>query len=193
MSLRSTPARNHALRVLLIEDEAHDVELNCRELERAGYAVTATIAQTQAELAAKLAKPYDVILSDYSLPGWNGMEAFKFLQQQPGGCPAPFILVTGSLGEETAVECLKQGISDFVLKHRLARLPVAVQRAIDERTLERQREITLEQLQRAHEELEVRVQRRTVELSALNFSLREEIERRKAAERVLRETEQRFR
>src|SRR5438270_2967924 len=193
MSIRSNPVRNHALRVLLIEDTEQDAELNCHELERAGYTVTATVTQTQAEVAAKLREPYDVILSDYSLPGWTGMEAFKFLQQQPGGCPAPFILVTGSLGEETAVECLKQGISDFVLKHRLSRLPVAVQRAIDERALRRQREMTLEQLQRAHEELEVRVQQRTVELLSLNFSLRQEIERRKGAESALRESEQRFR
>lgn len=186
-------ALNHALHVLLIEDRAEDVELNCHELKRAGYSLTATVVETQAQLAAKLADPYDVILSDFSLPGWTGMEAFKFLQRQPGGCPAPFILVTGSLGEETAVECLKQGISDFVLKHRLSRLPVAVQRAIDERALRRQREMALEQLQRTHEELEVRVQQRTVELLNLNFSLREEIERRKGAESALRESEQRFR
>lgn len=185
--------RNNTLRVLLIEDSPEDAELNCRELQRAGYSVEAITIQTEAELAHRLHRPYDVILSDHGLPGWTGMDAFEFLSRQPGGCPAPFILVTGSLGEETAVECMKQGISDFVLKHRLSRLPVAVQRAIDEVALRRHREVALEQLQRAHEQLEVRVQQRTEELSELNLSLREEVAGRKHAELAARESEQRFR
>lgn len=185
--------RKQDLRILSIEDSAQDAELNLRELRRAGYILEATVIQSEAELVQQLERPYDVILSDYGLPGWTGMQAFDFLRRRPGGCPAPFILVTGSLGEETAVECLKQGISDFVLKHRLSRLPVAVQRAMDEVALQRHREMALEQLQRAHEQLEVRVQQRTHELSELNASLRDEVIRRKLAEVAARESEQRFR
>ena len=68
------------------------------------------------------------MLSDYRLPGWNGMEAFRKLKER--GVNAPFILITGTIGEERAVDCIKQGIADYVLKDKLVRLPVAVERAL---------------------------------------------------------------
>ncbi|MGH9861890.1 MAG: response regulator, partial [Candidatus Acidiferrales bacterium] len=73
---------------------------------------------------------YDIILADHSLPTWNGLEALKSLREL--GKETPFILVTGSLGEERAVECLKAGASDYVLKDRIVRLPFAVKRALAE-------------------------------------------------------------
>lgn len=88
-----------------------------------------------------------MILADYSLPGWNGMEGLTVLQQR--GLDIPFILVTGTVGEETAVDCIKQGAADYVLKDRLARLPVAIARALRERVLRLERAAVLEALRKS--------------------------------------------
>src|SRR5207245_8184066 len=83
------------------------------------------------------ANTYDIILADYRLPNWTGMDALKLLRHL--GQDIPFLLVTGTLGEEAAVECIKEGASDYVLKERLARLPVAVRRALEEKALREDR------------------------------------------------------
>ena len=72
--------------------------------------------------------PFDIVLADYRLPGWTGMDAFSAMRQ--AGRDVPFILVTGTLGEEVAVECIKQGVTDYVLKEHLARLPARCGRAL---------------------------------------------------------------
>ena len=105
-----------------------------QELKKAGFEVTEDVVQTPEEFAVLVgAKPYDVVLADYNLPQWTGMDALKLLQQEK--LDIPFILVTGMLGEEAAVECIKKGASDHILKDRVARLPVAVRRALEEKTL----------------------------------------------------------
>jgi PAS domain S-box-containing protein len=76
---------------------------------------------------------FDAVLSDYRLPGWTGLEALKILRNT--GKDIPFLLITGTLGEEAAVECIKQGVSDYILKDHISRLPVALQRAITEKKL----------------------------------------------------------
>ena len=120
------------LRVLLVEDSPADAELSLRELWKAGYEIHADVVQTPEEFAERLRlNLYDIVLSDYNLPNWTGADALESLRQQ--GYDMPLILVTGSLGEEAAVECLKKGASDYVLKDRLARLQVAVPRALEER------------------------------------------------------------
>jgi PAS domain S-box-containing protein len=119
------------LRVLILEHTAADAELNVAELERAAYDVQATVVGGRDEFLAELARErHDVVLADYRLPDWNGLDAFAELRTR--GWETPFILVTGTLGEERAVECVKLGVADYVLKHNLARLPLAVRRAIDE-------------------------------------------------------------
>jgi PAS domain S-box-containing protein len=119
------------LRVLILEHTAADAELSVAELERAAYDVQATVVGGREEFLAELARQrHDVVLADYRLPDWNGLDAFADLRTH--GWETPFILVTGTLGEERAVECVKLGIADYVLKHNLARLPLAVRRAIDE-------------------------------------------------------------
>src|SRR5207245_11666873 len=75
----------------------------------------------------------DIVLADYNLSGWTGMDALAFLREK--GKDIPFILVTGALGEEMAVECVKKGVSDYIRKDRLARLPVAICRALEEKHL----------------------------------------------------------
>src|SRR6266849_1500107 len=121
--------RRRSLRVLFVEDMPTDVKLCLRELTKAGFEVTEDVVQTPEEFLERIrAIPYDIILSDQRLPKWTGTEALECVQQE--GIDIPFILVTGTtLGEEAAVECIKKGASDYVLKDRLARLPVAISQA----------------------------------------------------------------
>lgn len=123
------------LRVLLYEDCAEDIELTLLALKTGGFQVAADIAGTLEEvLKHARTNRYDAILSDCRMPGAGGMDCFAALQDQ--GIDVPFILVTGLLGEEKAVECLKEGVTDYVLSDRLVRLPVAVRSALAERRLE---------------------------------------------------------
>jgi two-component system, cell cycle sensor histidine kinase and response regulator CckA len=122
------------LRVMLIENSVADAELNLHELEHAGFHCKPQIIATRAEFLEHLGRfPFDIVLADYQLPGWTGMDAYRAMRQ--AGRDVPFILVTGILGEEVAVECIKQGITDYVFKEHLARLPIAVARALEEKVL----------------------------------------------------------
>lgn len=122
------------LRVLLLDDCPDDASVILQELKRGGFEVSADVVQSVEELAACVrAKEHDLILSDYKLPAGNGLEALPILKKE--GKDIPFILVTGALGEEEAVECVKQGATDFVLKHRLSRLVPVVRRALPEQRL----------------------------------------------------------
>ncbi len=123
-----------SLRVLLVEDNPADAELTLSELKKAGYEVMADVVSTQEEFNEKLsAIPYDLVLSDYGLNGWSGEDVLAIVQRQAHAIP--FILLTGSLGDERAVECIKKGATDVVLKDRMARLSPAVKRAMEERVL----------------------------------------------------------
>src|SRR5580704_16376888 len=115
------------LRVLLLEDNPRDVEMCVRELGKGGFTLQMDAVDTEEGFTAKLQSGvYDVILSDFRIPAWSGVEAFRLLKQS--GKDIPFILVTGTLGEEAAVDLIKEGISDYILKDRLTRLPSAVRR-----------------------------------------------------------------
>ena len=117
------------LRVLMVEDQPLDAELCVRELVKAGYEVHTDRVDSHAQFAARLAsKDYDIVISDYGIPGWSGMDAFRQLKKT--GLDIPFILVTGTLGEEAAVELMRGGLSDYILKDRLVRLPMAVRGAL---------------------------------------------------------------
>lgn len=153
---------DNRLKILVVEHSPNDVQLAIRALQQAGYESTVVQVETQEELRKKMDDDYDIVLADYRLPGWTGMDALRILRQHK--IEAPFILVTGTLGEETAVECVKQGVSDFVLKDRLLRLPAAVGRCLAEREARKQRVKADEALRHLYEDLERRVQERTAEL-----------------------------
>ena len=95
---------------------------------------------------------YDVILADYKLPNWNGMESVEILRREK--LDIPVMVVTGSLGELTAVECIKRGAADYVLKDQLARLPESVRRAIRERRLREENKQGQDDLARSNRDLE---------------------------------------
>jgi CheY-like chemotaxis protein len=120
------------LRLLLVEDSPVDAELNERELRKAGLAFVTTRVEEEAALVAALEdfRP-DLILADYHLPGFDGLRALAICRER---MPAtPFIFVTGAMGEELAVESIKAGATDYILKDRLARLGPAARRALEER------------------------------------------------------------
>ena len=122
------------LRVLLVEDNPADVELVLAALRKDGFDVSSDVVQTVEEFTLRIrAAGFDVILADYNLPQWRGIEALEILRCE--NLDVPLIVVTGYLGEEKAVECIKQGATDCVLKDHLTRLPVSVRRALEERRL----------------------------------------------------------
>lgn len=143
------------LHLLVFEDQEEDVELSLYTLRAAGFEVTADVVMTLEDFEKRLgAGSYDIILSDYTLPHATGMDAFEIAQKL--GSDIPFILVTGFLGDEKAVECLKQGVSDYVLKDRLARLPSAIRRTLREKSLQWERGLAEEALRHSEEELRQR-------------------------------------
>src|SRR5437016_6062345 len=126
------------LRVLLVEDSPADAELLVYELVKGGYEVTATRVDTADAMRAALgAEAWHVVLSDYSMPAFSAPKALAVLRET--GLDLPFIIVSGTIGEETAVEALKAGACDFLVKGRLARLIPAIERERREAALRRER------------------------------------------------------
>jgi signal transduction histidine kinase len=140
------------LRFLLVEDNPADVELIECELRRAGFEFTSAVVQTPEDFTRELrAMPPHVVLADYNLPQWRGIEALEILGRE--GLHVPLILVTGALGDVTAVDCIKRGATDYVLKGALTRLPVAIRRALQEKNLREQRKRAEENLERSKRDL----------------------------------------
>ncbi|MFI5180384.1 MAG: PAS domain S-box protein [Thermoanaerobaculia bacterium] len=125
------------LRVLILEDRPADVDLMLHELRRHGFEVECSRADTESDFLAGLERSPDVILADYTLPQFDALRALAFLQMR--NLDIPVIVVTGSVSEEVAVECIKRGAVDYLLKDRLARLGGAVDRALEERRLRDER------------------------------------------------------
>jgi DNA-binding NtrC family response regulator len=158
---QAVAAGRHA-RILILEDEAWDAALAQRLLTGAGLQLTAVVVDTNALFIEQLAtfQP-EVILSDYHLPGFSGREALKIAQESDPDIP--FIIWSGVLGDEAAVELIKQGATDYVLKDRPARLPTVILRALaeserrarlaqlEDRLLQAQRLASLGQLAAAEE------------------------------------------
>jgi len=126
------------LNVLIIEDSENDALLILRELRRGGYDPYHEQVQTAEEMEASLEKQsWDIVLSDYSMPNFNGIHALKLLQEKE--IDIPFILVSGLIGEETAVEAMKAGASDYIMKNNLLRLVPAIQRELREARIRKDR------------------------------------------------------
>ena len=136
------------LRVLFVEDSAADAELMRHTLAAGGYEVTSMRVDTADSMRAALtAHPWDLVLSDYSMPGFGGQAALKLLRSL--NTEIPFVIVSGTIGEETAVEALKAGANDFLVKGRLARLLPALERELREAKARRERQILEEQLRQS--------------------------------------------
>ncbi len=136
------------LRVLIVEDSEDDTLLMVRELQRGGFDPVFERVQTPDSMTAALqAQAWDLIISDYSMPQFGGSAALSLFKQQ--GLDIPFIAVSGVIGEDTAVEMMKAGADDYVMKSRLARLAPAVRRelrAAQERRVRKQAEAAMAHL-----------------------------------------------
>src|ERR1041384_8116101 len=124
------------LNVLILEDTETDAELMVRELRRSGYAPEWKRVQTERDFSASLNNKIDIILSDYAMPGFDGMRALELLKK----ChlDIPFIIVSGTIGEEIAVRAMRKGAVDYLLKDRLARLGQAVEHALEQKRAEQE-------------------------------------------------------
>ncbi len=127
------------VRVLMLEDNPDDAALIMRKLATVGLKIESDVVRSAREFMEHVgARRYDLILSDFTLPGWNGLEALRWVRKS--GHDVPFIYVSGTLGEEVAVEAIREGATDYILKNNLARLPHAVTRALEELRLRRSKE-----------------------------------------------------
>jgi PAS domain S-box-containing protein len=126
------------LHVLIVEDSASDAGLMVRHLEHAGYNVrSARVEDSESLVTALDQQPWDVILCDYSIPGFSGAEALRMVRDR--SCPVPFIFVSGSMGEDVAVEAMRAGARDYVMKGNLKRLVPAIERELREGLIRQQK------------------------------------------------------
>jgi PAS domain S-box-containing protein/putative nucleotidyltransferase with HDIG domain len=132
------------LRVLILKDRPSDVELILHELRHAGFEPAWQRVESEADYLSALDPKLDLILADHRLAQFDGMDALQLLKQR--GLDIPFILVSGTIGEEAVVEAMRQGAADYLIKDRLPRLGPAVTRALEEKRLRSEK-------QRIHEEL----------------------------------------
>jgi len=133
-----------------------DAAMLVDQLRIAGFDPKWKRVETEADYVAELKNSPDLIISDYSMPQFSGLEAVKLLRKS--GLNIPFILISGTVGEEVAVEAMKHGASDYLLKDRVVRLGLAVEQALEKSRLQQERKKTeveikeqLHELQRWHE------------------------------------------
>jgi DNA-binding NtrC family response regulator len=158
------------LRILYLEDDKSDVELVRAKLQEEGFDCDLTAVETRTDFTAALEKDsYNIILADYNLPFFDGLSALSIDLEKRS--LVPFVFVSGSMGEELAIESLKSGATDYVLKQRLSRLGPAVRRALKEAEEHRELRKAGEELDKYREHLEELVQERTSELEKANKRL----------------------
>lgn len=167
---------NRFLRILLIEDSDDDAQLLLRELRRIGYEVECQRVETAGEMRSALEhKEWDILICDYSLPHLNAPQALEILKST--GLDLPFIIISGTIGEESAISALKAGAHDFILKGKYARLGPAIERELREAGIRKDRSRAEQQL-REKEKLLSEAQRighigswrYDIELGTLQFS-----------------------
>jgi two-component system, cell cycle sensor histidine kinase and response regulator CckA len=134
------------LLILHLEDDPDYPELVSSLLDQEGMKASVTAVSTQEEFEAGLAAQPDIILADLQLPTWNGMQALRIAQER---CPSvPFLFVSGTMGEQVAIESVRSGATDYVLKHWPERLVPAIRRAVSEATQRKQTQRLLAENQR---------------------------------------------
>jgi PAS domain S-box-containing protein len=133
------------LKVLIVEDSEDDTLLLIRELQRGGYEPIFERVETAEAMKAALDKQrWDIVIADYFMPHFSGLNALKLLHET--GLDLPFILVSGTIGEETAVEAMKQGAHDYIIKNNLSRLIPAIERELREVEVRQERKLMREKL-----------------------------------------------
>jgi signal transduction histidine kinase len=136
------------LRILILEDVPRDAELVERELQKAGFVYTSRLVDQRDTFLKELEDfSPDIVLSDYMMPRFNGMEALQLLKEHFPSIP--LIIVTGSMNEETAVECMKAGAADYVIKEHLGHLGASVRGALENKRIREENKALQSQLQQA--------------------------------------------
>jgi len=130
------------IKILIVEDSPDDLLLILREFKQAGYEVLHERVYTAEALKQALTKDWDVIISDFRMPSLNGLEALEIVKKT--GKDIPFLIVSGSIGEDAAVEILKKGAADYIMKDRIARLVPEVERELREAEARRE-QVRMEQ------------------------------------------------
>jgi PAS domain S-box-containing protein len=126
------------LKVLMLEDVESDAQLSERELKQAGFQTIIERVETEDSFIAALKKfKPDIVLADYNLPTWDGMSALVVMREIAP--ETPFIFVSGTIGEDLAIEAMKSGATDYVLKTKLSKLGIAVERALEEEKMKMER------------------------------------------------------
>jgi len=178
------------LNLLILEDNPGDAELAVRQLEREGFTVEWRRVETENAFREGLKKNPDLILVDYVVPSFGGMDALKMKQKIAP--EIPLIMVSGKIGEEIAVESMKFGAADYVLKDKLFRLGTVVRRALEKARTYRARKKAKEELKKYQEHLEELVEERTSKLKDTMKDLEKEVGERKKAESLIREQNERL-
>jgi DNA-binding NtrC family response regulator len=139
-------------KILIVEDDPNDADLLLRELKKNDYVFTSKIVQTREtfEYALETFVP-DIILSDYSLPAFDGITAFNIKQEKSPD--TPFIIVSGTVGEERSIELIKSGVTDYALKDKLFSLPPKIDRALKDAEDKREKQVTADELKAQYEKL----------------------------------------
>ena len=151
MPSHSAPARRTSLRVLHLEDSELDHELEMAHLRRGGVQVESMRVDSEPAFRAALEAPWDIVLSDFNVPGFSGLAALDIVKSLDH--PLPFILISGEIGEDVAVAAMRNGASDYLLKANLARLAPAVEHAIDAHEARLAREMSDQQLTQSRQRL----------------------------------------
>ncbi|MCX9086381.1 MAG: PAS domain S-box protein, partial [Candidatus Methanoperedens sp.] len=144
---------NKQVRVLIIEDSGFDARVLIGELERGGYKPDYELVDTPEGMRTALtAKSWDIVISDYVMPDFSGLDAIRILQES--GLDIPIIIVSGNIGEDTAVQAMKAGAHDYLIKGNLARLIPAIERELSEAQERRKRKKAEAELKSTKEKLE---------------------------------------
>ena len=151
MPSHAAPARRTSLRVLHLEDSELDHELEMAHLRRGGVQVETLRVDSEPAFRAALEASWDIVLSDFNVPGFSGLAALDIVKALEH--PLPFILISGEIGEDVAVAAMRNGASDYLLKANLARLAPAVEHAIDAHEARLAREMADQQLTQSRQRL----------------------------------------
>lgn len=177
---------NRPLRVLIVEDSPDDATLLVRQIRKSGYEPVFERVDTAAALSAALAnQTWDIVISDYVMPQFSGLEAVKIVHEKDEDIP--FIIVSGKIGEDIAVSAMKAGAHDYIMKGSMKRLGATIERELTEAEIRRARKRAEVELLKHREHLEELVTERTAELKIVNEQLQQEIAEHKRTEILLRE------
>jgi PAS domain S-box-containing protein len=187
-----TSKPKNTIRILHVEDSEDDAILTKANLKRQGFDVEIDHVDTIERLETALNEPHwDIIITDYMLLGFTALDTLRLIRER--GLETPCIVVSGRITDETAMDAVRAGAVDYVLKDNLKRIGTTIQNALNNAKQKRELKQAQEKLDQYYAELEQQVQKRTAELTQTNQRLRYEIEKRIKAEEALMKSEERFR